>query len=74
MDDADRANALSDIYLTAEIRRAASEARRSGPASQAEPGPRLCAECGEEIPEARIQAVPGCTLCVECQKELEDRP
>lgn len=26
-----------------------------------------CAECGEEIPEARRKAVPGVRLCVQCQ-------
>jgi phage/conjugal plasmid C-4 type zinc finger TraR family protein len=31
-----------------------------------------CAECGEEIPEARRKAVQGCMLCIHCQ-ELEER-
>ncbi|GGL74013.1 DksA/TraR family C4-type zinc finger protein [Wenxinia marina] len=26
-----------------------------------------CAECGEDIPEARRQAIPGVKLCVDCQ-------
>ncbi|AJE48002.1 DksA/TraR family C4-type zinc finger protein [Celeribacter indicus] len=26
-----------------------------------------CAECGEEIPEARRRAVPGVKLCIDCQ-------
>jgi phage/conjugal plasmid C-4 type zinc finger TraR family protein len=31
-----------------------------------------CAECGEEIPEARRQAIKGCTMCIHCQ-QLEER-
>lgn len=31
-----------------------------------------CAECGEDIPEARQKAIPGCMLCIHCQ-ELEER-
>ena len=30
-----------------------------------------CAECGEEIPEARRQALPGVRLCIECQEEQD---
>ena len=32
-------------------------------------GPSLshCAECGEDIPEARQLAVKGCELCIYCQ-------
>ena len=32
-----------------------------------------CAECGEDIPEARRKAVPGVRLCVECQSEQDSR-
>lgn len=31
-----------------------------------------CAECGEEIPEARRVALPGVQLCVWCQEVLEN--
>ncbi|ELP0658146.1 TraR/DksA family transcriptional regulator [Enterobacter hormaechei] len=30
-----------------------------------------CAECGEDIPEARRAAVPGCKTCAECQGVIE---
>ena len=30
-----------------------------------------CAECGEEIPEARRKARPGVKLCIECQQERD---
>ncbi len=35
---------------------------------------RECAECGEEIPEARRVALPGVKLCVDCQAERDARP
>lgn len=31
----------------------------------------FCAECGEEIPEARRQAIPGVRLCIHCQEEAD---
>ncbi len=33
-----------------------------------------CAECGEEIPEARQRAIPGVKLCVDCQSGRDSRP
>jgi phage/conjugal plasmid C-4 type zinc finger TraR family protein len=36
------------------------------------PGLTHCAECGNEIPEARRQAIPGVRLCLPCQ-EAADR-
>lgn len=33
-----------------------------------------CAECGEDIPEARRAAVPGVKLCIECQQDRDARP
>ena len=32
-----------------------------------------CAECGEEIPEARRTALPGVKLCVDCASERDGR-
>lgn len=32
-----------------------------------------CAECDEEIPEARRTAVPGVKLCIDCQQERDGR-
>lgn len=32
-----------------------------------------CAECEEEIPEARRQARPGVKLCIDCQMERDGR-
>jgi phage/conjugal plasmid C-4 type zinc finger TraR family protein len=42
--------------------------------SQVPTGPSLlhCADCGQEIPEARRVALPGVRLCVACQ-EIADR-
>ncbi|MDQ6257857.1 TraR/DksA C4-type zinc finger protein, partial [Campylobacter jejuni] len=33
-----------------------------------------CAECDEEIPEARRVAIPGVKLCIDCQKSRDARP
>ena len=33
-----------------------------------------CAECEEEIPEARRRAIPGVKLCVDCQSSRDARP
>ena len=30
-----------------------------------------CAECDEEIPEARRQAVPGVKLCIDCMQDRD---
>ncbi|WP_135501580.1 DksA/TraR family C4-type zinc finger protein [Roseovarius aestuariivivens] len=30
-----------------------------------------CAECEEEIPEARRDALPGVKLCIDCQQERD---
>ncbi len=32
-----------------------------------------CAECGDEIPEARRKAIPGVRLCVDCQAKADER-
>ncbi len=41
--------------------------------SQLPKGPGLthCAQCGEEIPQARRQAIPGVRLCVACQQAAD---
>ncbi len=33
-----------------------------------------CADCGEEIPQARRTALPGVKLCIDCQQERDARP
>jgi phage/conjugal plasmid C-4 type zinc finger TraR family protein len=35
------------------------------------PGLTHCAECGEEIAEARRQAIPGVRLCLRCQQAVD---
>ncbi len=32
---------------------------------------KYCAECDEEIPEARRQALPGVKLCIDCMQERD---
>jgi phage/conjugal plasmid C-4 type zinc finger TraR family protein len=33
-----------------------------------------CAECDEEIPQARRTALPGVKLCIDCASERDARP
>ncbi|MEP9360056.1 DksA/TraR family C4-type zinc finger protein [Sphingomonas sp. KR3-1] len=33
-----------------------------------------CAECGEEIPEARRKALPSARTCVQCQSTRDRKP
>jgi len=39
----------------------------------AEPGIRLCMDCGEEIEPARLEAKPDAFRCVDCQAKKERR-
>jgi DnaK suppressor protein len=32
-----------------------------------------CTNCGERIPEERLEALPWATLCIDCQRERERR-
>jgi phage/conjugal plasmid C-4 type zinc finger TraR family protein len=67
-DEGDRAAARQE-ELTADA--VADWQRRRGPARSAQDSAAECAECGDEIPEARRRAVPGCERCVECQHMRE---
>lgn len=49
-------------------------ARMQALRAAAGPGLRNCADCGDEIPEARRRALPGARLCVPCQQERDRRP
>jgi len=33
----------------------------------------LCVDCGNEIPEPRLEAMPSSLRCLDCQKQNEDR-
>jgi phage/conjugal plasmid C-4 type zinc finger TraR family protein len=37
-------------------------------------GDLLCADCGEDIPEARRRALPGVRTCIACQSDRDRRP
>lgn len=52
----------------------ADEVKRARARLAAGQGQSHCADCGEEIPEARRRAVPGVRRCVECQGELDRHP
>ena len=54
--------------IDASIKDAIKSVRRRLPAG---PSLRLCAECGNEIPEARRAALPGVRLCIACQEEAD---
>ncbi|OWU84243.1 hypothetical protein ATO6_14510 [Oceanicola sp. 22II-s10i] len=51
----------------------ADELKRMQQARRAPVGESLthCAECEEEIPEARRIALPGVKLCIDCQQERD---
>ena len=63
-DDADIAN----DYINNEVSRALAKLRQPG---GGKPGSKICAECGEDIPEARRKL--GFKLCVQCAEESERR-
>ena len=63
----DRADIASEYE---ELHRAYSLAHAT-PKQPARPAAERCADCGEEIPEARRQAVPGTRRCAFCQGQLE---
>lgn len=52
----------------AEYERNQAKAIMSAPTS---PSAQNCADCGDEIPEARRAAVPGVLRCMECQQQTE---
>jgi RNA polymerase-binding transcription factor DksA len=35
------------------------------------PGERACADCGNRIPEERLEVMPQATRCVQCQAAFE---
>jgi RNA polymerase-binding transcription factor DksA len=63
-DDADIAN----DYINTQVSRALAKLRQ---ANDAKPGSKVCAECGEDIPDARRKL--GFKLCVQCAEESERR-
>jgi len=75
-DEMDVARSLSDVETHASlIENAENKVRRIDTAlAQLEQGDYgICANCGEEIPLARLEAVPFAIYCVDCQAELGER-
>lgn len=66
MDEADRTQAISEVYEDAALRSHRAATQRPDVA----PG-RKCADCGKRIPYMRLRANPGANRCVTCQTELE---
>jgi phage/conjugal plasmid C-4 type zinc finger TraR family protein len=54
--------------IDASIKDALKSVRRRLPSG---PSLKACAECGNEIPEARRKALPGVRLCIPCQDEAD---
>ena len=50
---------IADAVSAARARMVAGEAAK------------YCAECGEDIPEARRQALPGARTCIACQSQRD---
>jgi phage/conjugal plasmid C-4 type zinc finger TraR family protein len=64
--DGDVQNQIDDT-VTDEVMRARARMPKGG-------GQSYCAECGDEIPEARRRAMPAARTCVECQAMFDARP
>jgi len=75
-DEMDVARSLADVETHASlIENAENKVRRIDSAlAQLEQGDYgICANCGEEIPLARLEAVPFAIYCVDCQSEFGER-
>jgi DnaK suppressor protein len=76
-DENEYASRLAEAGLSLSLRRRAAERRWAieRALKRLEAGEYgLCAECGEDIGQARLAANPTAVLCVLCQAELENRP
>ena len=72
MDDAERAQALSECWLADRLRAAQSADTRRAPSARAGvPVDRPCARCGEPIGLARLAVLPEAPHCLDCQEEIE---
>lgn len=63
---ADEADIAND-FIDNEVMRALGKIRQGS----SKPGPKLCVDCEEKIPEARRKL--GFQLCIECAQEHERR-
>ena len=72
MDVIDQASEQTNQQLSATLSRIQSiVAHMNTPLNTS--GPRLCEDCGRNIPEQRLRAVPGAVRCVPCQELFETR-
>lgn len=69
MDDSDRAQALLERESERVLCDRLTRKRRVAET----PGRRVCADCGGDIPAARLVAVPDAIRCVNCQNIMEAR-
>jgi phage/conjugal plasmid C-4 type zinc finger TraR family protein len=66
VDEADRTQAISEVYEDAALR----SHRAAVPRPDVAPG-RKCADCGRRIPYMRLRANPGAIRCIKCQSIFE---
>ena len=69
MDIFDQAQELERLDRESALIRSKSTLDTGGPAWIK--GVACCRECGEPIPQRRLDALPGVGLCLACQKERE---
>lgn len=69
MDIFDQAQELERLERETALQRARSSLHREGP--EWIDGKACCRECGDPIPQKRMEALPGVGLCLACQEERE---
>lgn len=67
MDEADRAQAMTEVYEQAALNRPSFFQPVQGGRKWRE-----CDDCGKAIPFKRMKANPGATRCIKCQTEFEN--
>lgn len=72
MDDADFAAEHESGFRQAALERQIGRARQQE-APRIEGGMRLCRDCGERIPWARLRVDARVVRCIECQNDVEKR-
>ncbi|MDG4811674.1 TraR/DksA family transcriptional regulator [Hydrogenovibrio sp. 3SP14C1] len=71
MDEIDRAQQLEEMQRQQSL--AVIQSRRQGKTLMSVPKYRECEDCGESIPQQRLQLNPTTLRCVDCQTKSERR-
>lgn len=69
MDIFDQASEIERIEREAALMRAQARFTQDGP--EWVDGQPCCRECGDIIPQQRLNAIPNVSLCLSCQQDLE---